>query len=218
MTMRIGALVLAAGESRRMGEAKQLLTFGTKRLLDLALSAVSLPELVDSTLVLGAHAEAIKDAMWLDEFEVVNNARWAEGMITSVKAGVAMLKGRVDWAIVLPCDYALVERNTVARLALRAACVDEPCRIISPVCYGQSGHPILLHHSLFDDVLNLNEGVGLDAVVQAYADARERVEVTDSGVLFDIDTPDDYDRALQAWNTREQAASAFVKHLSEDPS
>src|SRR5690606_25153684 len=114
------------------------------------------------------------------------------------------LAKRCDWIVLHLCDYALVTRETVARLALRAmaptlAPTQKGTQLVTPIWRGQSGHPILLGRETFDAILSLNPELGLDAVVSAFAGQRERVEVADAGVCFDIDTPDDYQRALSAW-------------------
>lgn len=197
---KICVLVLAAGESRRMGQPKALLRFGEQYLLDLALHSVMLSEIERSVLVLGAHEEAIRSAMWLDDVEIVVNKSWQSGMLSSVISGLRDLAANdnPDWVLVYPCDYALVSRESVARLCLRAlASADNPPPIIAPSYLGRSGHPILLHRVAWNDALALPDGVGLDAVVQAHRQERVLVEVADPCIHFDVDTPEDYQRALE---------------------
>jgi len=222
---RIGALILAAGESTRtadLGSPKQLLRFGTRTLLDHAVSNLGMSEIERSVLVLGAHADKIQAELWLDEAEIVVNADWQLGMISSVQAGLRALGDRFDWVLILPCDYALIERTTIATLLLRAyaepqlarADKREPAPLIAPSFYGKSGHPILLNAELCKAALALDTGVGLDAVVQAYKPQRALVEVDDPAIHFDVDTPDDYQRALNAWRMRSESREAYLKAMA----
>ncbi|MCA8938181.1 MAG: nucleotidyltransferase family protein [Planctomycetes bacterium] len=211
---RLGALVIAAGDSKRMGEPKQLLSFGSKTLLDLAISAVTLPEFDRIALVLGANAELVREKHWLDECEIFVNDDWSKGMITSIQAGLRPLAASCDWVLVHLCDYALVERETIARLLLRALAPTQPqTQVVTPIWQGQSGHPIVLGRETFKPILDLNPELGLDAVVAAFSVQRERVEVRDPCVCLDIDTPEDYQRALAAWQAREAGDESVVKVL-----
>ncbi|NUQ35635.1 MAG: nucleotidyltransferase family protein [Planctomycetaceae bacterium] len=213
--MHIAAMVLAAGESSRMGEPKQLLRFGSHTLLDLAIGAVSLTEIERVVVVLGAGADAIQERLWLDECEVVVNARWREGMITSVKAGLNHLGEWPEFLAVLPADFALVDRRTMAALALRALSRGAGIpQLVRPSYRGQSGHPVVLGPEAIKAARGLSDAVGLDSLVQAYKSVGELVEVDDPAVRFDIDTPADYQRALNAWQARTQGREAYVQALT----
>lgn len=216
---RIAAIVLAAGESQRMGEPKQLLRFGSRTLLDLALGAVALTEIDETVLVLGAHAAEIRARLWLDEVDVVHNPAWAGGMATSVQAGLGSLCAGAegewpDWVVVMPCDFALVRPTTVAHLLLRAVSGAPSVPIVCPGLMGRTGHPIVLGRAAIRDALSLNPGVGLDTVVHIHRPQREVVEVDDPGIHFDIDTPEDYRSALKAWEAMQSGREEIMRQLS----
>jgi len=202
-----------------MGEPKALLRFGSRTLLDLALSAVSLSEIDRTVLVLGARSSEIQGQLWLDEVEVVENPDWPTGMTSSVQAGLRTLcleeqSTWPDWVVVMPCDFALVRPTTVAHLLLRAVTMPEPAPILSPSLMGRTGHPIVLGRVAIADALSLNPGVGLDTVVHIHRPHREAVEVDDPGIHFDIDTPEDYRAALGAWEAMQAAREDSFKRLS----
>ena len=199
-----------------MGQPKQLLPFGTNHLLDLALAAVAFTEIERTLVVLGAHEQKITDKLWLDEYEVISNENWQKGMITSVKAGLNALGDWPDWVIIHPCDYALVERATVGSLLVRALSLGDATPMVRPCFYGKSGHPIMLGRSTLDAVRSLDDGVGLDSIVQAYKPEGELVEVSDPTIHFDIDTPDDYQRALNAWQARRETHERVTQALTEE--
>lgn len=215
---RFAAIVLAAGESARMGQPKALLRFGSRTMLDLALAAVSMPEIDATVLVLGAHGQEIRKSAWLDEVEVVENAAWREGMLTSVQTGLRTLAaspgGLPDYCVVMPCDYALVRHTTVCALLLRAATANPRPPLISPSFYGRTGHPIVIGREVMEAALKLDRSLGLDAAVHAFRDEREVVEVDDAAIHFDIDTPEDYQAAMRAHGVMEDARTESSKFLS----
>jgi len=216
---RIAAIVLAAGASSRMGEPKPLLPLGSRRLLEVALSAVTLPEVSEVVVVLGANADQIESALWLDEANVVHNSDWNQGMLTSVQAGLASLCTGAsdtwpDFVLVHPCDYPLVRHTTVQAILLRALASTTPPPIISPSMMSRTGHPILLSRAVLPDVLKLSRELGLDAVVHAYRSERVIVEVDDPGIHFDVDTPEDYQAATVAFEAIQRAREDLLKKLT----
>ncbi len=215
---KIAAIVLAAGASQRMGEPKQLLPLGSRRLLEVSLSAVTLPEVTESIVVLGAHSESIKAALWLDEATVLHNPDWESGMLSSIQVGLQHLCSESepnwpDFVIVHPSDFALVRHTTIQAMLLRALTSDHRPPVVSPAFMGRTGHPILLGRSLFSAVLGLSRELGLDAVVHAHRDERIVVEVDDPGIHFDIDTPEDYQAAVTAFDAIQRAREDILKRL-----
>jgi molybdenum cofactor cytidylyltransferase len=189
------------------------LQIGRGRLLDLAIAATTLPEIAATVLVLGCHAGQIRQSMWLDEVDVVENAAWELGMLSSIQAGLRRV-GPHDWTLIFPCDYGLVRAETVARLCLRAALSSSnEAAIIAPACLGRSGHPILLGREAVVAALALTPEVGLDTVVHALRDRRELVEVDDPAIHFDIDTPEDAQSARRAYEGRVAASGEYGKAL-----
>ena len=210
----IGAVILAAGESRRLGRPKQLLAFGEDVLLDVVIAAVALPEIEACVVVLGAYAAEIQARVRCDECEMMVNVRWRAGMLTSVQAGIGALPPTCEWAVVFPCDYALVGKDTVARLLLRASRNPEADFLV-PASMGRGGHPIVLRHTLFKNILALPTTARLDEALKSMA-RRELVEVPDPAIHIDIDTAEQYERAALAWNARKLATESYARMLTCD--
>jgi molybdenum cofactor cytidylyltransferase len=181
--MRVGAVVLAAGASNRLGEPKQLVRLGTEALLERTVRVVREAGCAPVVVVLGASAEAIRAKCELGEVMIVVNADWAEGMGSSIRVGVEALKD-VDACIVMTCDMPAV---TVAHLnSLMAA--DE---ITASAYAGRRGVPAYFPKRIFPSLMELRGDTGARDLLRS---ARS-VELI--GGELDVDTVDDLARARE---------------------
>ncbi len=188
---RVAAMVLAAGEGRRFGAPKQLAQWRGKSLLvhtvDTALASGAHPV----TVVLGAHAAAIRPELSQKSVTVVENPRWAQGMSTSLQAGLSALPENIAAVVVLLADQPAVRAETVAALIDRYRRTLAP--LVIPVFEGKRGNPILLDRSLFAELAAVRGDVGARPVVRAHLSQAEMVSVPDAAILRDVDTPQDLD-------------------------
>jgi molybdenum cofactor cytidylyltransferase len=201
---RIGALVPAAGRSRRMGRSKPLLSLGDTdflgRILDtlqgLAGPAASVAPVVVIRRV-DDHELAARLAGITDPALRVAMVDGAGDMLASVRAGAALLDDVVG-ALVWPVDAPAVVSVTVA--ALCAAARQAPHRVVVPVTDGQTGHPTYVPRALLDREPAGNAGVGLRGILAAAATVAPpiRVVVDDPFSLLNVNTPHDYQRLLEA--------------------
>jgi molybdenum cofactor cytidylyltransferase len=125
---------------------------------------------------------------------VVYNAEWAQGQSTSVKAGLASLPANVSAVLFLLADQPGVTPAIVNALIARHRTTLAP--VVWPEHDGRRGNPVLFDRVTFPELLRLSGDTGGRPVLQAYADRAERVPVAGPGVLLDIDTPEDYARAV----------------------
>jgi molybdenum cofactor cytidylyltransferase len=191
----IGAVILAAGSSSRMGRPKQLLRFGGETLLTraalAALGAACNPVIV----VTGAHAEQTRGELRGLGVLEVENPRWEAGMGSSVSAGVlALLEAQPGTAavVLMLCDQPLVNADVVAGLV--ASHRETGCEAVASR-YGESyGVPALFARTLFDELARLEGHAGAKQVIGRHA-SRARF-VPFPGGEFDVDTPDDFTRLL----------------------
>jgi molybdenum cofactor cytidylyltransferase len=192
-TNRIEGILLAAGESRRMGFPKPLLRLNGETFLS-HIAASMLITVERLIIVLGAHRDAVMAAVPPDNrISVIDNPDYAMGQLSSIKAGLHAVSARADAAIVHLVDHPTVQPETFGRLAAEYQLSEKP--ILVAQCRGHRGHPVLFDRSVFDELQQAPIDVGARAVVKSKADRVIYVDVDDPGVLLDLDTPADLEQA-----------------------
>jgi molybdenum cofactor cytidylyltransferase len=195
----ISAIVLAAGASSRMGQAKAALPFGqtgqtvVSRLVQ-TLLAGGVPRVI---VVAGAHIDAVRAAMPPHESRarLIEHPGWAQGQLSSLLAGLnAIDDPLLEAVVVTPVDVPLVTPATVS--AVIAAWRRSRPPIARPAVGARHGHPVIFDRSIFGALRAANPEVGAKAVFAIHRDRIVNVEVTDAGAFEDIDTPEDYKRVL----------------------
>jgi molybdenum cofactor cytidylyltransferase len=203
---RVAVVILAAGKSARMGEAKQLLRLGEGTVLGQTVENVRASSVDEVVMVLGASAEAIREqlpAEILGLARVVVNPEYETGMASSLRAGLAALGSDVDAAVIVLGDQPFVRAATLDRI------IEEYRRtgaqIVIPMYEGARGNPVLLDRSLFREAMALEGDVGCRAIFTKHAEGVVYLEVDDSGVLLDIDSRGDYERLRRSRSSQNQA-------------
>ena len=187
--MRVGGLVLAAGEGSRFGGTKQLASLGGRPLLSYALAAVAVLE--PRVVVLGHEAEAILAAVDLQGARPAVCADWAEGQSASLRCGVEAL-GDVDAAVVVLGDQPRITAAAVSAV-VAAAAGTAPGAVAARASYdGRPGHPVLLGRPLLERVSELRGDVGFRDLLRGQ-DILE-VEVGSLADPVDIDTREELAR------------------------
>jgi molybdenum cofactor cytidylyltransferase len=192
----VAALVLAAGSSRRMGTAKQLLRVGSRTLLRRIVEESLASAARETYVVVGADAERIGEELRGLSASIVENARWAEGIGSSVSAGLEAIAKEdppFDAAIVLTCDQPHVSAATLDRLIDEQTASGKP--LVAAAYANTIGVPALFSRAYFDALRELPADRGAKQVLLHH---RDDVAIIDfpAGVV-DLDTPADYDRFAQ---------------------
>jgi len=189
-TPKIAAIVLAAGRSSRMGSANKLLAAVdgvpmVRRVVDAAVASQAKPVIV----VTGNEQGKTQAVLRGRRATFVHNARFSEGMSTSLQAGLAALPANVDGALICLGDMPLVTEAVLNRLITafnplegRAICV--------PTWNGKRGNPVLWDRRFFVAMGELAGDVGAKHLIGEHADLVAEVAMTDDAVLTDIDTPE----------------------------
>ena len=186
----INALILAAGESRRMGMPKPLLKFSDTTFLERIIAVLRDCDVDRIMVVLGARAELVRTSVDLSDVDVVVNKDYQQGQLSSLVKGLQSLSDRTEAILVCLVDHPFVTTAIVNRLI--AAFRETRRPIVVPVFNGRRGHPALFANSLFDELANAPVDKGARHVVASNADKVLEVDVADRGVLMSIDTPEDY--------------------------
>ncbi|HEX8237177.1 MAG TPA: nucleotidyltransferase family protein [Abditibacteriaceae bacterium] len=199
---KVAAIVLAAGMSQRMGRLKPLLPFGDKPMIARVIETLQQGGTIHPIIVVTGHAAPeIEDALREYSVQFAHNENFAAGgMLSSVQTGVRALPNDVEAFFLVLGDQPAVNASTPD--ALRQAWQQARAPVILPLDAGRRGHPVLFDRMCITEILALPEDATLKTVVQAHSAQTVEVAVADEGVLHDVDTPSDYQRALQAWRQR----------------
>ena len=203
---RIGALLLAAGQSRRMGGPNKLLAAidGTPMVAHVArrlLASRARPIVA----VLGNQADTVDIALGKLPVKRVRNPEFAAGLSTSLKRGIAALPSDLDGVIVCLGDMPLISGRHLERL-IAAFNPLEGRAIIVPTRRGKRGNPVLWSRQFFPEMTGLAGDVGAKHLIGEHAEFVAEVEMDDDAVLVDIDTPEALDAFREKRNSaREQA-------------
>jgi molybdenum cofactor cytidylyltransferase len=183
----VAAVILAAGESRRMGSPKALLPYRGQSFLD---TLVQLFAARCSTVivVIGAHAAEIRTAARRAAV-FVDNPDYARGMTTSLQCGLRALPSSSTGVLFTLVDHPAVAANTVDALLSGTA----PLRV--PRYEGRRGHPIYFSRALVPEFLALPDSGAARDVVRAHTAETEFLDLDDAGIIADIDDAEAY-RAL----------------------
>jgi len=190
----VSAVVLAAGQSKRMGEKKELLPVGGEPMIARVMDALLRSEKIDEiVVVLGARADAVGLALSgiSDErVEFVGNARYAEGMGTSLAQGARACSWGTETILVVLGDAPFVRTEDVERLIEAAG---EGARIVVPVSAGRRGHPVVFDGTYREALESLDGDAGARAILERESGVVREIEIDDEWFLVDIDTRDDYE-------------------------
>lgn len=189
----VGAVILAAGASSRMGRPKQLLPFRGESLLRRAVRAALGAGCGPVVVVTGAYAEPARGALAGLDVREVWNPRWETGMASSIRAGIQALAGSdAGAAVLLLCDQPHVTAGVVARLVEGYRRTGRP--VVASAYGGSAGVPALFGRPLFDELGRLEGAAGAKQVIGRHAADAHFVPFSGGGV--DVDTPGDYARLL----------------------
>jgi molybdenum cofactor cytidylyltransferase len=191
------AIILAAGESRRMGQPKQLLPFGTQTMLECVIDAFPSPKIDEILVVLGHKADEIAAKIIPQAGtpvppKIVKNPHYRQGMFTSVQAGLRALPKQATLILIALCDQPRLQRATVEKLVSQFE--KEHHKILIPVYGGRQGHPLVFRAEYAKEILAMDESLTLKHFLAAHADDIGRMQVEDEGVLIDIDDHETYER------------------------
>lgn len=189
---RVGGIVLAAGGSTRLGRPKQLVRWHGESLAWHAVRAAKGGGCDPVCVVLGANGGSVRESLRGQSVKFVKNADWPSGLSTSLRAGLTALESNVEAVTFLLADMPLVDANLIGALAEAHATSLAP--IVATQAEGQLVNPALFDRVTFEALHSLQGDSGGRQLFDRF---RHRTVPGDSGILLDVDTPEDLARLGQ---------------------
>jgi molybdenum cofactor cytidylyltransferase len=190
----LSAILLAAGESKRMGKPKQLMPLGQSTLLEQTIDNL-LDSSVDETIVvLGHKAEEIARTIAGRPVKIVINSDYSQGMSTSIIAGLILVDPCSQAVMLAMGDQPLVESSTINQLI--EAFNKNKKGIAVPTYRGRRGHPIIFDIKYKTELFKLKGDIGGREIIRNHPDDVLMVAIDSESVISDIDTQDEYQSHL----------------------
>ena len=185
----ISAIVMAAGESKRMGKIKQLLPFGDSTIIEQVVSNILESNVTEVIVVLGHRAERIAPRIAGKPLKIVLNQDYHRGISSSIKCGVNHAC-ESNAVMIFLGDQPLIGKEIINEL------IEEFARskhnIVVPVYNGRRGHPVIFAAKYRPELSRLAGDIGARKIIEAHTEDVLEVEADSEGIITDIDTENDY--------------------------
>lgn len=191
----LAAVILAGGESSRMGAPKALLPYRGRTFVEHLLKVTQHPRVSLTRIVVGAHAGEIRQKLGSFAALAVENPDWQKGQLSSIQAAIRSLPaGGTEGMVLCPVDHPIVSAALVAQLIDAFDSSGKP--IVLPTYHGKRGHPVIFRSTLYDELLAASPEVGARQVVWAHAADVIEVATEEEGVVLNINDPETLRKAL----------------------
>ena len=187
---QIAGILLAAGNSTRMGQPKALLDYDGTSFIDTILNNLQSTGCNPVVSILGDAGEMICQCTSVNNYQCYSNPEPQKGMLSSLKIAIENLPDDCDGFILSLVDHPAVKQSTYQDIVQAAQ--QNAQRIIIPEFYGKKGHPVFFGRQFFRFLLDAPENEGARVVVQQHLQNVHFLKVEDEGILMDIDTPEEY--------------------------
>jgi molybdenum cofactor cytidylyltransferase len=193
----VAAIVLAAGESSRMGRPKPLLPLNGSTFLSHLLDEIRRSRVYRTLVVLGHHPEVVLKAMPEIAPIAIVNEEYHLGQLSSLHVGLRGVGEEADAVLMCLADHPFVTREVIDSLIAAHERTHRP--IVIPTYGGGRGHPTLFARPLYGELLTAPLDQGARVVVRGHADEVLEVPTEEAGVLADVDTPEQYEQWVSYW-------------------
>ena len=210
--MQIGALIVAAGMSTRMGEFKPMLSIGSISVAQRVIATLSQAGVSKIVMVTGYNATILERHLSGNGIIFLRNENYeTTQMFDSVKIGLSYLQDKCDKVLFTPVDVPLFTARTVKTI------LDSGAPLAAPMCEGQQGHPILIANNLIPEILNDCGEMGLKGAMDRCSVPLLRIDVEDPGTIHDADTPEDFSALVEYHNAQLVRPVVNVSLAKEKP-
>ena len=195
--MQIGALIVAAGMSSRMGQFKPMLNIGSISVAQRVIATLSQSGVSKIVMVTGYNATILERHLSGNGIIFLRNDHYeTTQMFDSVKIGLRYLLDKCDKVLFTPVDVPLFTSRTVKTI------LDSGAPLACPMCEGRQGHPILIDNGLIPEILNDCGEMGLKGAMDRCSVPLRRIDVDDPGTIRDADTPEDFSQLVDYHNSQ----------------
>ncbi|NOY37494.1 MAG: NTP transferase domain-containing protein [Chlorobi bacterium] len=188
--LHITSVVLAAGESKRMGKPKLMLPFDEKSIIETVVSEAVKSAINSTIVVLGSDAESIGNLLRQFPVETVYNRHYKTGMFSSVQCGLRLVRETTDAVMILLGDQPMIGTPVMNRMT--ETFKQSGKGIVVATYRGKRGHPVLIRKKYFTEILGSAENGKLKDLLKRHPEDIEEMEYDSSVILRDIDTENDY--------------------------
>ncbi len=186
----IWAIILAAGESKRMKVPKMLLPFDGKTMIEKTITNVINSEVFNTLVVLGSFRDEICGAIGHLSITACYNDNYREGMLSSVQCGLRNIPVSAGAVLIIPGDQPLIESVVINRVI--GAYRRSKKGIVMPVFKGKRGHPLLVDKKYIEEIKRYGGNEVLRSLAKLHKDDVLEVSVNTEAILKDFDTKEDY--------------------------
>lgn len=195
--MEIGALIVAAGMSSRMGDFKPMLSIGSISVAQRVVATLTQAGVGKIVMVTGYNATALERHLAGNGIIFLRNENYqTTQMFDSVKIGLAYLQDKCDKVLFTPVDIPLFTAKTVKTL------LNSQAPLAAPICEGVQGHPILIAKHLIPEILSDCGQMGLRGAIDRCSAQMLQIAVEDFGTIHDADTPEEFSQLLEYHNSQ----------------
>jgi molybdenum cofactor cytidylyltransferase len=187
---KISGILLAAGESRRMGQPKLCLPWGKSTLIESVVGNFLESHLFELIVVVGGDGDRIRRVLASKPLRIVENSYYREGMSTSIREGVEAASDQAEGYLIGLGDQPLITADIIDHLITSFA--EERPGIAVCANEGKNGHPVIFSRRFRDALCALRGDRGGRDLMKEHAAKVKQVEVGTRAIVIDIDTPEDY--------------------------
>lgn len=195
--MKVGAVIVAAGMSSRMGKFKPMLSLGSISVAQRIIATLQQSGVPQIVVVTGYNADELERHLAKSGVIFLRNENYKNTeMFDSACIGLRYLRKKCDRVLFTPVDIPLFRADTVEELLKKRG------DVVYPICYGMKGHPILLSSRAIDLILDYNGEGGLAGALQKLDISEAYAYIEDEGILYDADTPEEFNDLLEYHNSQ----------------
>tara|TARA_B100000242_G_scaffold290819_1_gene262923 strand:- start:329 stop:928 length:600 start_codon:yes stop_codon:yes gene_type:complete len=189
----ISAIILAAGEGKRIGSTKALLNWGNENLINYQINSLSHESITEKIVVVGSESEKVKKSISKNEIKIAENNNYLSGKTSSIKKGISYIGNDQNDILLIAVDQPRTEDliNKVIDFHISNP-LDK--KISMPYKEGHGGHPIIFSNLFLDDLSKIKEeSFGIREIIKNNSESIIRFKTTDFSSNIDINTSEDYE-------------------------